>query len=213
MCFSAEASFTGAAIIGAVGILTLRQVTERRQLFLALIPLFFAFQQLLEGFLWLSQGRETALLTFAKYMFLSMALFLWPIWISLALFAVEPVKKKKLFLGLFLFLGILYDLLFLHQFYLIWPKLPQVQFFAHHIHYITHIPEGMSRAWLYSLLVLLPQFFSSLPYIKLFTLLNGIALAIAHYFYFVTEISIWCFISAWISLGIYVILHKFNSSK
>ena len=59
MCFSASASFAGAAILAPVGIYTLKAAwrKDRGYLGLAAFPLLFGVQQGLEGGLWLAIGR------------------------------------------------------------------------------------------------------------------------------------------------------------
>ena len=42
MCFSAEADFVSAAVIGAIGVATLSQVEKPREIPLAALPLAFA---------------------------------------------------------------------------------------------------------------------------------------------------------------------------
>jgi uncharacterized membrane protein HdeD (DUF308 family) len=54
MCFSTEASFIGGTIISAIGVATVRNVHKPSQIVFASIPLFFGFQQIAEGFVWLS---------------------------------------------------------------------------------------------------------------------------------------------------------------
>ena len=54
MCFSAEASFASGAVIGIVGVTTLRLVERPRDLLLASLPLLFAAHQLEEGCVWLA---------------------------------------------------------------------------------------------------------------------------------------------------------------
>jgi hypothetical protein len=53
MCFSPEADFTAAAVVGVVGIETLRRVRTRRELLVGSLPLLFAMHQFTEGFVWL----------------------------------------------------------------------------------------------------------------------------------------------------------------
>ena len=55
MCFSASASFLAASLLLVTGIYALKKVKSKKQIPLALIPLFFAFQQAAEGVIWLSQ--------------------------------------------------------------------------------------------------------------------------------------------------------------
>ena len=53
MCFSAEASFVGSGVLGAVGAVTLTKVKHRRELLFAALPTLFAVHQFIEGFVWL----------------------------------------------------------------------------------------------------------------------------------------------------------------
>ncbi len=212
MCFSAGASFTGAAIIGAVGCLAMREAVQPGQWRLALIPMLFALQQFMEGVLWLSIGQAAWWEAPAKYVFLLVALFAWPFWISFALLGIEAVKWRKWLLILSLALGVLYNCLLLRQFYLVWPATPEANILGHSIQYVLHIPDGKANSWLYALVTIFPPFFSSLPYMWLLGALNLIGMLIAYYFYTVTSISLWCFFSAWVSLEIYVILRINNRS-
>jgi hypothetical protein len=49
MCFSATASFIAGTTLSIIGIATIRNVERRSELPLALIPLLFGIQQLIEG--------------------------------------------------------------------------------------------------------------------------------------------------------------------
>jgi hypothetical protein len=53
MCFSPEADYAAAAIVGVVGVATLRRVETRRELLIGSLPLLFALHQFTEGFVWL----------------------------------------------------------------------------------------------------------------------------------------------------------------
>lgn len=82
MCFSAAASFGASATLTGVGVLAARQVTAPNQRAFAAIPVIFAIQQFVEGFVWLSLTQEswaewTRLSTFS---FLFFAEVLWPMW-------------------------------------------------------------------------------------------------------------------------------------
>jgi hypothetical protein len=94
MCFSATASFTAAAATGAVGIACIRHCREKTLLPLAAIPLLFAAQQAVEGFLWLSLpgGRFAPLLA---NLFVASALVLWPPYIPAAVALAEPDGRRR----------------------------------------------------------------------------------------------------------------------
>ena len=74
MCFSAEVSFTAAAILlpaGAAAVLRAYQ-TDRRYVPIAALPLLFGVQQALEGAVWTSAGNQHLVEQFSfAYMFFS----------------------------------------------------------------------------------------------------------------------------------------------
>ena len=58
MCFSATANFVGSGVLGVIGVATLREVKDRREVLFAALPTMFAVHQFLEGFVWLGlDGR------------------------------------------------------------------------------------------------------------------------------------------------------------
>ena len=66
MCFSAGASFGASAILGTIGIVTLKKAKTTNQIPFASIPLLFGAQQAAEGALWigLSSGNNESWRTF-----------------------------------------------------------------------------------------------------------------------------------------------------
>lgn len=203
MCFSAEASFTGAVVLGIVGGAAIKNCSSRSYYFLAAIPLLFALQQLSEGFVWLhisyGWGPERVFLN-AQRGFLLFAFFIWPIWVSLSLAVIETIRWRKILLYFILGCGAVLSLLNL-SFALIHPV--TVQAINHSLRYISELPYQME--W-YFLIVLLPFFLSSLKKIWAFGLLIACAFPAALYFYEETFISVWCFFAAIVSLSIYKII-------
>jgi hypothetical protein len=211
MCFSAEASFTAAAVLGVAGCLCIRKVHCKKLYWLAVIPLLFGLQQLFEGFLWLTIGRTDVphLLVIEKYGFLFFALFVWPIWIPLAMFIAEKVSWRKKLLGLFLIAGIAYTVSLLWQLLAAWQtQSPSVTIMGESIRYALPIENRVSNAWNYLAVALLPSFLSSLRGIWWFGVSNVIGVLIAQYFYENSFISVWCFFAAWVSLILYFVLSK-----
>lgn len=116
MCFSATASFVGSAVLGTIGIATLSQVKTRRELPLALVPILFAIQQFLEGFVWLTIPDSPYLKVFS-YGFLFFAFILWPTYFPFVERCLQKAKGRieiqdfllgmgfmlSLYLGLILF--------------------------------------------------------------------------------------------------------------
>ncbi len=108
MCFSPEASFAGAAIISAIGVVTLRKIHKPSQILFACIPLFFGFQQFAEGFVWLTLPLPdyTVILKIFVYIFLLTAQVIWPVLIPLSILLMEKSKKKIEILKVLLMTGI-----------------------------------------------------------------------------------------------------------
>lgn len=203
MCFSTEASFTAAIVLGATGGATLKNCSSRSQFFLAAIPLLFALQQLSEGFVWLHISYHFGsqeLFAAAQRGFLTFAFFIWPIWIPLSLAVIEQIPWRRVLLFINLAGGIV--LSSLNLYYALQQDI-SVQVVYHSLQYIGHVPQ---QTILYPLIVLLPCFLSSLKYVRGFGIFAAIGLMIANYFYSQTFVSVWCFFAAIMSISIYKIL-------
>ncbi|WP_074903317.1 DUF6629 family protein [Nitrosomonas communis] len=57
MCFSAGASFIASGALSIISVSAIRKVKNRKDIFIAFIPLIFAFQQFTEGLLWVALGN------------------------------------------------------------------------------------------------------------------------------------------------------------
>jgi len=191
MCFSAKASFTAAAVLVVMGALLMRRPYDRRLVFLTLIPFFFAIQQAAEGFLWLKVTPDVS-----KWVFLSFAFVVWPIWIPFSFWYAEETPFRKQAMAFCLGIGLVVG-------FLLAMAIPHVQIYAtQHIQYIySYTGLGV----FYMIATLLPFFLSSLSKAWalgfLFLLSALIVLWVERTFF----ISIWCFFSALISLGLFFI--------
>ena len=108
MCFSAEADFASAAVIGAIGVATLAKVRTPREIPLAAMPLAFALHQFVEAFVWrdLDAGHSPSSGT-AVYLYLAFAWVLLPVLIPVAILLVEPPGRHRRRLAPFVVLGAL----------------------------------------------------------------------------------------------------------
>lgn len=106
MCFSAEADFASAAVIGTIGILTLTKVEHPREVPLAALPLALALHQLVEAFVWrdLDAGAHPST-GVAVSLYLAFAWVLLPVLVPLAIMLVEPPGRRRGRLGVFVVLG------------------------------------------------------------------------------------------------------------
>lgn len=99
----------GAAVIGVIGVATLAQPHDRRELPLAALPLGFALHQGTEGFVWLGLDEHVPEATgqVAMYAYLAYAWVLLPLLVPLAVMLAEPLRSRRRVLGVFTALGAL----------------------------------------------------------------------------------------------------------
>jgi hypothetical protein len=98
MCFSAAASFTSGVVLSTVGAISIKKAKEPADIPFASIPLIFAIQQFLEGFLWLAlTNPDYAFMEhFSTYSFLVFAQVIWPFWIPFSVFKFSKFEKRDL---------------------------------------------------------------------------------------------------------------------
>lgn len=97
MCFSAEADFVGGAVIGLVGLASLKEARTKQELPLAALPLAFAAHQIAEGFVWLGlEGKiSRAVSDFALHSYVLYAWALLPLLAPVAIYLVEPLRRRR----------------------------------------------------------------------------------------------------------------------
>ncbi len=208
MCFSAAASFAGAAVVSAVGVATVRKARKPNQKLFAVIPLLFGLQQFAEGALWvtLKSGGHDLLQNVATYSFLIMALVIWPVVVPLSMWFMEEVsKRKKILTGLMVTGGIvsLY-----YAFSLIsYDVTPQIN--GSHIQYVDEFPETPLGivALFYMASTVAPLFVSSVRRMWLFGIMITLSYLVTVIFFTQYLASTWCFFAALTSVMIYWILN------
>lgn len=195
MCFSATASFAVAAATAVTGLTVLRHVKQVRELPLAFVPLLFAVQQVVEGVLWLRLSGvlgagDVAALSFA---FLFFAKVVWPTYTPLAVWLIEPDRRRRrLFaalgaVGAVLSLGLLIDLL---------ATPPSATISGRSIDY-TGDPSPFSWQQVpYMLATALPLVLSSHRTIRIFGALVLLGFLVSAYAYVTNFVSLWCFFAA-----------------
>lgn len=202
MCFSAEASFVGAAVVGGVGVATLSQVRHKRELVYAALPMGFAAHQLLEGMTWVDLSRrQCAMLSgWTVHLWVIYAWALLPAWVPLGVWLLEPSDARRNRILPFVVLGfamMVYMLtLALH------PSI-EVRVVASNLDY--ELP--FSRPWLlaipYILCTCVSGLLSSYRWVRVFAVGNVVALTIATIIKAADFSSIWCTLAAFISVLIF----------
>jgi len=207
MCFSAEASFAGGVIISAIGVVTVRKVHKPSQILFASIPLFFGFQQIAEGLLWITlpSSEYIGLRHVSTYIFLAMAQVVWPMLIPLSVLLMEKSQtRKKWLLGLF-FTGLLLSLYYTICL-ILFDVRPQIQGF--HVYYENDFPVSLRMVafGIYLIATITPLFVSSIKRTHMLGILMTLSCLITGIFFTQYLLSVWCFFAALISAVIYWIL-------
>ena len=207
MCFSAEASFAGGAIITVIGIASLRKVTKTSQLPFASIPLIFGVQQISEGFVWLSlqSPHPPPGLTLPSMIFLLLALVIWPTMIPFSVLRMEESEKKRRMLKFMLAAGIITSLYY-GAGLVIFNATPMIS--EHHIRYANDFPARLSLPvfGFYLIATLTPFFVSGVRRMSLMGILMMVSCLITGVVYTEYLTSVWCFFAALTSGVIYWIL-------
>jgi hypothetical protein len=204
MCFSATASFIGGAVISAIGVATIRKNKEPSQRLFAAIPLLFGIQQVSEGFVWLTlqtPGHDMVLKVSA-YIFITMAVVVWPTLLPLSLLLMERSKKRRGALYAFLFMGIIVSLSYLTGM-LLYKISAGIN--SYHILYLIEYPHQIGKAALFSYLIatLPPLFISSRPRVYLLGIIIVLSYIVTYVFYREFLISVWCIFAALASIIIW----------
>lgn len=209
MCFSATASFGAGIFLAAVGVSTLKKVRDPSAIYFASIPLIFSFQQLSEGFLWLSLSypNYASLEAISTYTFLFFAHILWPLWIPFALFKLEKNQKSKKHLQFSLGMGVIVS------FYLAYCLIVyevDAKIIGYHISYILKYPISINNYedLLYSIATIAPCFISTIKRMWILGVVITVSYAITQLFYADYVISVWCFFAAIISAIVTLIMPK-----
>jgi hypothetical protein len=205
MCFSPAISFSASAGLAVIGVMSLRKVTTRYELLLALIPMLFAIQQLIEGTLWLILFNP-ALSTLQYWLVQAYTFFagvIWPILVPLSLWGIEPESKRKKRMLAVLVAGI--SIAFLTVRYMMQFSV-SARIGAHCILYEYPVQQPHSMLALYVVATCGAFFCSSA---RLIVRLGWIYIAsffITYHFYHYDLTSVWCFFAAVISGFIYLYL-------
>jgi hypothetical protein len=108
MCFSPQADLVGGLVIGAIGVSVARNVHRRRDhLAFAALPLLFAVHQLTETFVWWGlQGHVPSRVgVIATWLYLLFAFVVLPVYLPLAIRALEPPGRRRTLMSGFVALG------------------------------------------------------------------------------------------------------------
>ncbi len=194
MCFSATASFAVGATTAGIGVAALKHVTRRRELALAIVPLLFAAQQMLEGLVWLrlepgGNGQVAGLAS----CFLIFAEVVWPVYAAVAVLLIEPAGRRRLILGGIAVLGGVLSAYLLAGL-VSEPVSASIQ--GHRIVYGSGVAALSWQHLPYLLCTCAPLFVSSHRVIRLFGAAVLVGFVVSAAVYLTAFISVWCFFAA-----------------
>ncbi len=203
MCFSATASFSAAAALAGLGLLTIKSARTRRETPFAAIPLLFAVQQLIEGVLWTSFHADAAGVTRAMtlaYLFFSHVL--WPVFIPASVMLIEPSPSRRRDLVVLVGAGVAVSAWLAYQ---TLTHAIESHPEGKHIEYVLPLSLGIMTSVLYVLSTVASLVLSSHRMVRIFGVLTLAAFVATYAFYSHWWISVWCFFAALLS-GV-VLLH------
>ena len=212
MCFSATANFVGSAVLGAIGVATLKEVKHRRELLFAAMPCLFALHQFTEGFVWLGiDGRlSQAALHGAAAAYVLYAQGLLPFLLPLSVFLIEPTRHRRWRMMWFLILGSGLAL------YILWglTMAPlQVSAVGHSIVYENALTTTKLVAVLYVIATCGALFFSGFRDLVLLGWLNLVGLLVVMAVKSYAFTSIWCAYAAVVSVVIYFFFRRSSKDR
>jgi len=213
MCFSAEASFATGAALFITGIASIKNITEKKQLVFASIPIIFSIQQFSEGFLWLSLTNPSYLEWNASFthLFLFIAQIVWSSWVPLAFLLIEKDKRRKRILLMISGLGISLSLYLL---YCLFNYNVSSEINGHHIFYDIDYPIRNNYGQIfYFIPTVFPAFISKVKWASILGLLNLSSFIVAKLLFNEHVISVWCFMAAVISVTIYIIMREIRKKE
>lgn len=199
MCFSAEASFTGAIVIGAAGVASLALCKRPREIPFAALPLAFGVHQALEGVTWLElHDSPAAVLTgWGVHLWVLYAWALLPTWVPVAVWLIEPDERRRRFMVPLMCIGVALTAFMMTQAF---QSGIEVRVVASNLDYVLPFSPGWLLAFPYVAATCLTPAISTQRWIRVFGIGNFIAMSVAAIIKAQAYSSLWCTFAACLSL-------------
>jgi Family of unknown function (DUF6629) len=192
VCFSPQADLVGGVVITAIGVDAVRHVHQRRDLIpLASIPLLLGAHQFIEALTWLwLQGQvPRGIGQLALWAYLLIAFVVLPIYIPLAVIALEPTRQRKLLMSPFAAMGAVTAAVLLAAMI----RGPVgVRLAPYHLAYSIRLHDGFLITAVYVVAVCGPLLLSGYRHVAVFGIVNLVAVIIIARLTASGFASIWC---------------------
>lgn len=214
MCMSAEASFGAGLFLSITGAASVKRAENSSQILFASVPLIFAVQQIVEGFVWLSFTNPAYMLwrEYAVFGFLFFAQVIWPSWLPVSILIMEKEKKPVRILQVLSVLGLIVSA---YAAYCLFAYQAHARAENYHIRYYIDLPPSVIRdkGLLYMTVTLVPLFMSTTKRMWMFALSILLSYIFTKLFFNDYIISVWCFFAAVSSGMVYYILQDKQKLK
>jgi hypothetical protein len=192
MCFSPEADIGGGLVICAIGVDAVRHIGQRREFIaMAWIPVLLGAHQFIEALVWLwLQGHvPSGIGHVALWAYLLIAFVVLPVFIPLAVIALEPTRRRKQLMAPFALIGsVVAVILFAAM-----VRGPvSVTLASYHLSYSIRLSDGLVIVALYVVAVCGPLLVSGYRNVALFGIVNLVAVIIIARLTISGFASVWC---------------------
>jgi len=192
VCFSPQADVVGGVLICAIGVDAVRHVHKRREfLALAWIPVLLGAHQFIEALVWLSlQGHvPRGVGQVALWAYLLIAFVVLPVFVPLAVIAIEPTRQRKWLMAPFAGIGALVAVTLLAAMI----RGPVgVKLEPYHLSYSVRLSDGFLIVALYVVAVCAPLLLSGYRHVAIFGVVNLVAVIIIARLTVSGFASVWC---------------------
>jgi hypothetical protein len=193
VCFSPQADLVGGAVVTAIGIDACRHLRGRNDhLLLAALPVALGVHQLIETFVWWGlQGHVPHMVErVSLWLYLLVAFVVLPIFVPLAVRALEPTRQRKLRMLPFVTLGAVVSGVLLDAM-LRSPGI-NVELRPYHLAYDVGLKHGGFVVACYVVAICGALFFSGYRGIAIFGLVNLAAVVVISWLTIDGFTSVWC---------------------
>ncbi len=198
MCFSPQADVVGGLVIAAIGVDSVRHIRQRREFIaLAWIPLLLGAHQFIEALVWLwLQGHvPRGIGHVALWAYLLIAFVVLPVFVPLAVIALEPTRRRKWLMVPFALAGTVIAAILLAAMI----RGPvEVKLAPYHLSYGIKIPDGFVIVALYVVAVCGPLLLSGYRNVVIFGAVNLVAVIVIARLTISGFASVWC---AWAAIS------------